>query len=91
MVPPSVRGPWRTRGLASKARSPASGEARHPAAGAARHPLQWANLFGAGCPARGVAAGLVLPFADTAAMNAHLAEIAATVAPGAPGAPGASP
>jgi len=30
-----------------------------------------------------VAAGLVLPFADTAAMNAHLAEIARTVAPGA--------
>jgi transposase len=30
-----------------------------------------------------VAAGLVLPYADTAAMNAHLAEIARTVAPGA--------
>ena len=44
---------------------------------------QWAYLFGAVCPGRGVAAGLVLPFADTAAMNAHLAEIAATVAPGA--------
>jgi DDE superfamily endonuclease len=36
-----------------------------------------------GLPRRGVAAGLVLPFADTAAMNAHLAEIARTVAPGA--------
>jgi hypothetical protein len=44
---------------------------------------QWAYLFGAVCPRRGIAAGLVLPFADTAAMNAHLAEIAATVAPGA--------
>ncbi len=44
---------------------------------------QWAYLFGAVCPGRGTAAGLVLPFADTAAMNAHLAEIAATVAPGA--------
>ena len=44
---------------------------------------QRAYLFGAVCPGRGVAAGLVLPFADTAAMNAHLAEIAATVAPGA--------
>ena len=43
----------------------------------------WAYLFGAVCPERGAAAGLVLPFADTAAMNAHLAEIAATVAPGA--------
>lgn len=30
-----------------------------------------------------MAAGLVLPFVDTAAMNAHLAEIARTVAPGA--------
>jgi hypothetical protein len=39
--------------------------------------------FGAACPARGVAAGLVMPFADTEAMNAHLAEIARTVAPGA--------
>ncbi len=28
-------------------------------------------------------AGLVMPFADTAAMNAHLAEISAGVAPGA--------
>jgi transposase len=30
-----------------------------------------------------VAAGLVMPFADTPAMNAHLAEIARTVAPAA--------
>ena len=30
-----------------------------------------------------MAAGLVLPFANTDAMNAHLAEIARTVAPGA--------
>ena len=37
---------------------------------------EWAYIFGAVCPARGVAAGLVLPFVDTAAMNAHLAEIA---------------
>ena len=44
---------------------------------------QWAYLFGAVCPERGVAAGLVLPYADTAAMKPHLAEIAATVAPGA--------
>lgn len=43
----------------------------------------WAYIFGAVCPARGVAAGLVMPFADTGAMNAHLVEIAATVAPGA--------
>ncbi len=42
---------------------------------------QWVYLFGAVCPARGTAAGLVLPFVNTAAMNAHLAEIARTVAP----------
>ena len=30
-----------------------------------------------------MAAGLVMPFADTEAMNAHLAEIARSVAPGA--------
>jgi DDE superfamily endonuclease len=39
--------------------------------------------FGAVCPERGAAAGLVLPFLGTAAMSAHLAEIACIVAPGA--------
>ena len=42
---------------------------------------QWAYLFGAVCPTRGTAAGLVLPFVNTEAMNAHLAEIARTVTP----------
>jgi hypothetical protein len=44
---------------------------------------RWACVFGAVCPARGTAAGLVLPFVNTAAMNAHLAETARNVAPGA--------
>ena len=44
---------------------------------------EWAYIFGAVCPQRGVGAGLVLPRANTAAMNLHLAEIADTVAPGA--------
>ncbi len=44
---------------------------------------QWAYIFGAVCPGRATAAGLVLPFANTEAMNRHLAEIARTVAPGA--------
>ena len=39
------------------------------------------SLIGAVCPARGTAAGLVLPTVNTAAMNAHLAEIARAVAP----------
>lgn len=37
-------------------------------------------IFGAICPAEGKAAGLVLPFCNTAAMNLHLAEIAKAVA-----------
>ena len=42
---------------------------------------QSAYVFGAVCPARSTAAGLVLPFANTAAMSTLLAEIARTVAP----------
>jgi hypothetical protein len=42
-----------------------------------------AYLFGAICPARGVGAALAMPFADTAAMQAHLGEISRTVARGA--------
>jgi hypothetical protein len=40
-------------------------------------------IFGAICPWYGKAAGLVLPTCNIAAMNLHLAEIAAAVAPGA--------
>lgn len=40
-------------------------------------------LFGAVCPERGVGAGLVLPKANTEAMQLHLDEIAHTVSPGA--------
>ena len=49
----------------------------------------WAYLFGAVCPARGVAVGLVLPFANTEMFDGrrpsslHLAEISKTVAPNA--------
>ncbi len=43
----------------------------------------WAYIFGAVCPARGVGAGLILPEVNAAAMNLHLAEIARHVAPGA--------
>ena len=42
-----------------------------------------AYLFGAICPARGKGAALALPFADTAAMQLHLDEIARHVAKGA--------
>jgi hypothetical protein len=44
---------------------------------------EWAYLFGAVCPERATGAALVLPFADTEAMNLHLVEIARAVAPGA--------
>lgn len=43
---------------------------------------KWAWIFGAICPKRGVGAGLVMPWADTPAMQAHLEEISAAVAPG---------
>ena len=44
---------------------------------------EWAYLFGAVCPARGIGAALVLPEISTEAMNLHLAEISRWVAPGA--------
>lgn len=44
---------------------------------------KWCYIFGAACPGRGVAAGFVLPYVDTEAMNLHLTEIAKTVTPGA--------
>ena len=40
-------------------------------------------LFGAICPARSAGAALVLPWANTHAMQAHLGEIARAVAPSA--------
>ena len=42
-----------------------------------------AYVFGAVCPARDTGAALVLPYADTFAMQQHLNEIAKHVAPGA--------
>lgn len=42
-----------------------------------------AYLFGAVCPARDTGVALVLPFADTWAMQQHLNEISRHVAPGA--------
>jgi len=44
---------------------------------------RWAYVFGAICPAKGKAAGLVMPWADTPAMSLHLAEISQAVDPGA--------
>lgn len=43
----------------------------------------WAYIFGAVCPARAIGAALVMPHANTEAMNAHLAEISRHVATGA--------
>lgn len=43
---------------------------------------EWAYLFGAVCPARGIGAALVLPDVNTDAMNLHLAEISRRVCPG---------
>jgi len=44
---------------------------------------KWGYIFGAACPGRGTAAGLVLPYVNAEAMELHLAEIAKTVASGA--------
>ena len=44
---------------------------------------KWSYIFGAACPARGTAAGLILPYVNTEAMGLHLDEIARAVAPGA--------
>jgi hypothetical protein len=54
---------------------------RPPAPRDNRHHSVW--LFGAVCPARGAAAGLVLPQVSAEAMNLHLAEISTQVAPNA--------
>ena len=40
-------------------------------------------IFGAICPDRAVGAAMIMPYANTWAMNAHLVEISAEVAPGA--------
>ncbi len=40
------------------------------------------HIFGAICPAQGKAAGLVMPWCNTEAMNHHLAEISAWIKPG---------
>ena len=42
-------------------------------------------IFGAICPARGRGAALVMPAANTSAMQAHLDEVSLAVAPGAHG------
>lgn len=41
------------------------------------------HLFGAICPARGIGAAIIMPVANTEAMNEHLKEISTQIAPGA--------
>ena len=45
------------------------------------------HLFGAICPARGFGAAIIMPAANTEAMDEHLLEISAQVAPGDGAAP----
>jgi hypothetical protein len=40
-------------------------------------------IFGAICPERATGAAIIMPYANTEAMNQHLGEISAQVAPGA--------
>jgi DDE superfamily endonuclease len=44
---------------------------------------EWAYIFGAICPERKAGAALVMPYANTGAMNLHLEEISKAVSPGA--------
>ena len=44
---------------------------------------EWAYIFAAVCPERATGAALVMPYANTEAMNLHLQEISRSVAPGA--------
>src|SRR3974390_571820 len=44
---------------------------------------EWTLLFGAVCPDRAVGVGIVMPYANTEAMNEHLKEIGKAVSPGA--------
>jgi hypothetical protein len=48
-----------------------------------RRLLALAVIYDGGSRVKGKGAGLVMPWRDTAAMNAHLEEISAMVAPGA--------
>ncbi|AVA25758.1 hypothetical protein NXC24_PC01322 (plasmid) [Rhizobium sp. NXC24] len=43
----------------------------------------WTYIFGAICPKKGKGAGIVMPWCDTEAMNAHLQEISSEVDNGA--------
>jgi hypothetical protein len=43
---------------------------------------QWAYIFGAICPQKGTAAGMIMPFCDSQAMNEHLKEISSQVEAG---------
>ena len=40
---------------------------------------KWVYIFGAICPAKGKAAGLIMPYCNSQAMNAHLAEASTAV------------
>ena len=44
---------------------------------------KWRYIFGAACPARGIAAGLIAPYVNAEAIELHLKEIAQAVAHGA--------
>src|SRR4051794_37313745 len=80
-----IRMPCR-RARAARAEGPCTGwpvlaHCLHRQSSPSRHAPR--PLFGAVCPERAVAAGLVLPYADAAATGLHLAEISHHVAPGA--------
>lgn len=67
--------PGRSQDRSEERYCPATGKAWNTTASAGRPTLQERYLFGAICLARGIGAGLALPFADTEAMQLHVDEI----------------
>ena len=76
-------GELRLRQPHDKARDGAEGDQQVDAGAAAPTRYESAYLFGAVCPERAVGAALVMPYADSEAMNLHLQEIGRAVTPGA--------
>ena len=70
--------PGRGKGWSTRDADPHPGKARDTPVRPSRY--KWSYIFGAACPGRGTAAGLILPCVNTEAMELHLAEIARTVA-----------
>ena len=75
--------PGRGKGWSKRDADPHLGKARNPPARPSRYALRMELYLRGACPGRGTAAGLILPYVNTEAMELHLAEISKAVATGA--------